>query len=174
MCRFDRFIGIAGPVGRGAAAHPQADAERRLAPAIVAVAHGRAADVLAGADQGRGSLELLERQQPQRVPHQHGHAVLAGSTFDGSLQSPQPKRVGRQAQVGFGLATARGKPEQIGQGFGILAPFGVIEFRDARQVQQDEGKLERIPRAILGDVDGPMSGFSSPRGTRSAKIECVR
>ena len=81
---------VAGPVGRRAAADPQADAERRLAPAVVAVAQGRAADVLAGADQRRGPLELLDRQQPQRVPHQHGDAVLAGATLDDALQRRRP------------------------------------------------------------------------------------
>ena len=36
------------------------------------------------------------------------------------LQPPQAERVGGQAQVGFGLAAARGEPEQIGDGVGRL------------------------------------------------------
>ncbi len=157
--RFHRFIGVVGPVGRGAAADPQADAERRLAPAVVAVAQGRAANVLAGTDQRRGPLELLERQEPQRVPHQHGDAVLAGTPFDRPLQPAQAERVGGQAQVRFGLAAARGEPEQVGHRLGRLAAFGVIELRDPRQVQEDERKLERIPGAVLRDVDDPHVGL---------------
>src|SRR5208283_3185302 len=72
----DRFIGIARPVGRGAAADLQADAKWRFAPAIVALAQGRAANLLAGVNQSGGALELLEREQAQRVSHQHGHAAF--------------------------------------------------------------------------------------------------
>ena len=152
--RLHRLVRIAGPVGGRAAADPQADAERRLPPAGVAVAQGRAADVLAGADERRRPLELLERQEPQGVPHQHGHAVLAGSPLDHPLQAAQAESVGRQTQVGFGLAAAGRKPQQVGGGVGRLAAFGVVELGDARQVQEDEGELERIPGAVLRDVDG--------------------
>ena len=67
---------------------------------------------LAGTHQGRGPLELLNGEQPQRVPHQHGHAVFARSSRHSALQSPQAHDVGRQAQIGFGLAAARGEEQQ--------------------------------------------------------------
>src|SRR5262249_18736866 len=86
--RLHGFVGIARPIGRRAAADPQADSERCLAPATVAIAEGRAANVLAGADERSRPLELLKRQEPQRVPHQHGDAVLPGAPFDRALQSP--------------------------------------------------------------------------------------
>ena len=87
---------------------------QRLSPLFKCLAANR----LAGTDQSRGPLELLNRQQSQRVPHQHGHALVADPARDGSLQSPQTHRVGGEAQVGFGLAAACGEEEQVGQGFG--------------------------------------------------------
>ena len=60
----------AHPVRRGGLADPQPDLERPVAELL---------DVLLplqfqGADQRRGAAELVERQQPQRVAHQHAQA----------------------------------------------------------------------------------------------------
>ena len=46
------------------------------APTLIALAQGVPTKRLAGADQRRGTLELLQRQQPQRVAHQHRQTVL--------------------------------------------------------------------------------------------------
>ena len=58
----------------------------------------------------------------------------------GIPQPPQHEREGRQAQVRFGLAAARGEEQQVHD----LA-VGVRRVGDARQVHQDERKLERPP-----------------------------
>ena len=71
-------------------------------------------------------LELLECQQPQRVAHQHRDAVLARAAPAITLQPAQAERVGSQAEVGFGLSAARGKPEQIGSCFTGRRAIAVI------------------------------------------------
>ncbi len=144
----DRFDGIIGAVGRGLRPTHRPMRKGVLSPAFVAVFECLATNRLAGTNQCRGPLELLNREQSQRVPHQHGHAFIAHSPRHDSLQSPQGHRVGRQAQVGFRFTTARGKEEQVGQGFRADATFGMIELRHARQVEQDERNLERSPTAI--------------------------
>ena len=116
MLLLDRLGRLIGRVRRGLLADPEADPERLLAPLRLVATP----DHLAGADQRRGPLELLDRQQPQRVPHQHGDPVLARPAGDRALQSPQPHRVGRQAEVRLGLAAARGKPQEVGHGLGRL------------------------------------------------------
>ena len=129
----DRLARRRRSVGRGRAAHPQADAERRLAPAGVAVLQGLAADRLAGADQRRGPLELLDGQQAQRVPHQHGHARRSPTrpaTVPCSRRMAM--RVGGEPQVRLGLAAAGGEEEQVGERLGA-SPVGVrrVVERDA-------------------------------------------
>ena len=110
----DRLGGLVGRVRRRLLADPEADAERLLAPLLLVAAP----DDLAGADQGGGPLELLDGQQPQGVPHQDGHALLARAAGHRALEPPQAHRVGRQAEVRLGLAAARGKPEQVGDRLG--------------------------------------------------------
>src|SRR6516165_9305375 len=144
----DRFNGIIGTVGGGAASDPQTNAKRRFAPAVVAMFESLAANRLTGTNQRRGPLELLNRKQAQRVAHQHGHAFITRPSRYGSLQAPQTHRVRREAQVGFGLAAACGKEEQVGQGFGTDATFRVIEFADTCHVQQDECDLEWTPGSV--------------------------
>ena len=117
--------------------------------------------------KARGPLELLNREQPQRVPHQHGDAVFARSARHGALESPQAHDVGGQAQVCFGLAAARGKEQQIGQGFWTFAAVGMVEFGDG-------GRFKRM-KAIWNGYQRRLSGLSislsklgwSPRRTSS-------
>ena len=152
------FRRLIGRVRRRLLPDPQADAERLLAPLLLVAAP----DDLAGADEGRRPLELLDRQQPQRVAHQHGHALLAGATGHASLQPPQGHRVGRQAKVRLRLAAARGKPEQVGHRLVFAGSVHVVELGDAGEIQQDEGQLERIPRTVARLVDGLEVGLLVP------------
>ena len=68
------------------------------------------------------------------------------------LQSPHAHGVGREPEVGFRLSAARGVEEQVSGGLLAHAPVGMVELRHARQVEQDECHLERVPRAILRHI----------------------
>ena len=135
---------------------------------LISVFESLTANRLTGTHQSRGPLELLNREQPQRVSHQHGHAFSPTRPATSSLQSPQTHRVGGKAQVGFRLAAACGKEQQVRQGFGADATFGMIELGDAWQVEQDERNLERSPTAVLRYSSMSLSKSGcSPRRTFS-------
>ena len=151
MLLLDRFGSLIVRVRSGLLADPEPDAERLLAPLLIVAAP----DDLAGTDQGGGPLELLDGQEPQRVPHQHGDPLLTGPAGHRTLEPSQGHRVGRQAQIRFGLAAARGEPQQVGDRLGRVGAILVVEPGDSRQVQEQEGQLERIPRPVGGHVDGP-------------------
>src|SRR5690606_36972584 len=93
VARLEPLVALLGLVGRGLLADPEPDAEGLGAPATVALLRGLAADHLARADQRGGALELLEREQAQRVAHEHGDAVLARPAPDRALQSPEAQGV---------------------------------------------------------------------------------
>ena len=59
-----RLLGVA------ASTDPQADRDRLVAQVV----RDRRRMSSQAADQQRGALELLDREQPQRVPHEHRHA----------------------------------------------------------------------------------------------------
>src|SRR5437016_515928 len=82
----DRFDSVVRAVRSGAASHPQTDAKRRLAPAFVAMFKSLATNRLARANHGRRSLELLNREEPQCVAHQHRYAFIGFSPSNRSLQ----------------------------------------------------------------------------------------
>src|SRR5690349_13329889 len=63
---------------------PQANAEWDGSP----LSRITAADHLAGTDQGRGPLELLNGQQAQGVAHEDGHARASVKAANGALQPP--------------------------------------------------------------------------------------
>ena len=84
---------------------------------------------LAGADERGGTLELLQRQQAQRVAHEHGDAGMARIAAHCPLQTADGHGVGGHAQIGFGLAAAGREPEQIGQ---LAAIFVVRSVRPTR------------------------------------------
>ncbi len=113
--------GVFRPIGRAALADPQADAKWLVAPC------GRVftSDQFAGANEGGGALELLQRQQAQRVAHQHGHAAATGIACHLALQPSDAQRVCRKTEVGFGLAAARGKPQYIGDGVERVRAIGM-------------------------------------------------
>src|SRR5208337_2239331 len=101
--RLERLLAVCRAIWGCGGSHPEPDAERGLAPAVVATSLSLATEELAGTDQGGRPLELLEGQEPQRVPHQHRHAVLAGTTLDGPLQAADGQREGGEPEVGFRL-----------------------------------------------------------------------
>ena len=150
--------------GRAALPDPQADAERLVAPRRRRRPRRRID--LAGADQRRGPLELLERQQAQGVAHEHRHAGVAAI---GRRPSPCRRRmrhrVGGHAQVGLGLAAAGREPQQVGDQpvSDRCAPGGSDRPRPG-QVEEHEGELERIP----------LTGSSERRSRRAAEPRCAR
>ena len=145
---FDDGRRVGGVIGGAALPHPEADAERLVAP------NGRVAapDQFAGGDQGGGSLELLQGEQAQGVAHQHRHPFVAEMVLP-PLQPPDAHGEGGHAQVRLCFAAAGGEPEQIYQ----VAPFGVGGVGEGGDVEQDEGQLKRPPttrRRFINVVQG--------------------
>src|SRR5680860_1051600 len=87
----DLAAGLVVAVGGDLAADPQAEPERRGAPAPVADSDSLTTQVLTGTDQRRGSLELLGGEQSQRVAHEYRDALRAvagvSALTDDALQS---------------------------------------------------------------------------------------
>jgi hypothetical protein len=71
------------------AAYPQTKSEWSRTP----LADIRLSNYLAGAHESGSALELLERQQPEGVAHQHGDSVIAWAAFNFSLPSSQSEDV---------------------------------------------------------------------------------
>ena len=131
----------AQPIGTGVGADPQADLDRPVAqhPPAVAVAVIRPlAQQLQRTDQPGRTPQLVQRQQPERIAHDHRHARAQHAARP---QPPQRDGKGGQPQIGLGLAAAGGKEQQVG-GVAIRMP----PVRHARQIEQDEGQLEWPPR----------------------------
>lgn len=83
--------------------------------------------------------------------------MRAGAPLHLALQPSHGKRVRGQTEVGLGLAAARRKPEQVGDGLGSGASVTVVEPGECGKVQQDERKLKGIPTPVrrhieVGDV----------------------
>ena len=137
-----------------------------FAPTVIAVLQGLPADRFAGTHQGRWPAGTAGWSAAAACTASARPCLLANSARHGALQPPQPHRVGGQAQVGsrscrrpWGRTADR--PGPLG-----FRPVLVVEFGDARQVQQDEGDLEGIPatgcracrslcRSRAGRPDGP-------------------
>src|SRR5690606_13401255 len=73
----ERFIRVFSAVWSRLCPYPKPNAEGFVAPSAITVCNGVSPKRFAGTNQRRGSLELLQRQQSQRVPHQYRHSVLA-------------------------------------------------------------------------------------------------
>ncbi len=144
-----RLRAVIGGVWSGALTDPQAEAEGGRTPCGAV----RAPEHLAGADERRGALELLQGEQAQGVAHNHGHPVQARAARDRALQAANGEGVGGEAKIRLGLAAASGKPEQVGEGVGVGAALGMVQVRQRRQVEQDEGQLEGTPAAVVGLVE---------------------
>ena len=76
----DGLLGVGRRIGCRSLANPQTDAERGLAPPLVALGQRLAANDLHRTQQRRCTLELLDRQQAQRVAHDHRQAVRVVQT----------------------------------------------------------------------------------------------
>jgi hypothetical protein len=83
------------------------------------------------------AAELVQRQQAQRVAHQHGDA---GRRRARVAQAAQDDREGRQAEVGLRLAAAGGEEEQVHH-----VAVRVWAIGERAQVHQQERELERPP-----------------------------
>jgi len=79
------LLGLSSGVRCGAFTDPEADPERSFTPFPDVCA----ADGFHGADQGCGTLKLLQGQEAQCVPHQNRHTVLAGSALHRTLEPPE-------------------------------------------------------------------------------------
>lgn len=78
----------------------------------------------------------MQREQPQRVAHEDGHAGAVFLPTDSAEEGGE----GDQPEVGLGLATARREPEEVGD-----FPVRVVGIHDPFEAQQHEGDLERPP-----------------------------
>ena len=87
--------------------------ERRLAETRVALLGPSPPDQLAGADQRGRALELLRVSKPQRVAHQHRHAVRPSRPLDDALETADREGERGQAEVRLGLAAAGREEEQV-------------------------------------------------------------
>ena len=79
--------------------------------------------------------------------------MIAVAGLDVTLKPAQGQRVGRQAQISFGLPAAGGKPQKVGDRIGFMTAVRVMQIGQAGQVEQDEGQLEQTPAAVLGRIE---------------------
>ena len=162
---------VAGLVGRHRPANPHAEPERDTGVPIVGLGTVLAQQ-LRGADQCRRALELLRGQQAQRVAHQHRHAVASINGVrpftDDALQPPRGQGVGDEPEIGLGLAAAGGEEQQVRER-ALLAALAMGRIGQRGEALQDEGELERPPRAVLGTVRFPHSP-SQPQLRVSASL----
>ena len=121
-------------VGRRRATHPERNLER---PGAEPVRRGLAFQ-FERADQRRGAPKLVEGQEPKRVAHQHREAAMHGV---GIAQPAKDQRERRQSEIGFRLAAAGWKEQEVDDLTLDMSGFG-----NAAQVHQDIGELERAPR----------------------------
>ncbi|HEY3258645.1 MAG TPA: hypothetical protein VGJ95_00005, partial [Pseudonocardiaceae bacterium] len=112
-----------------------------------------AAQHLGCADQRGRAFELLDGQQPQRVPHEHGDAKVGAEAGVDRLQPAHRQGEGGEAEVGLGLAAAGGEPQQVGDGpLRVVGALGVAGVGQRRQVEQDERELKRPPPVVVRPV----------------------
>src|SRR5688500_2489344 len=96
--------------------------------------------MLAGADERGGSLELLDREQPERVAHQHGHTDVVPVPVQRCTEPTVPERERGETEIGLRRAATRREPQEVGH---IAMTMTAVDERS--QVDQDERDLERSP-----------------------------
>jgi hypothetical protein len=101
------------------------------------------------ADQSGGPLKLLKREQAQGVAHDHGQSATAIETAQIRHQPTNRHGERSNAEIGFGLAAARRKPEQIGVSCQRLGAVHVRRVGQGGNREKYEGELERTPGAVL-------------------------
>src|SRR5205823_5300878 len=70
-----------------------------------------------------------------------------------SLQTPKGEGVGGETEVRLRLPAAGWVPEEIAKRFRRMRPLRVLRIGQARQVQEHEAELERVPTAVLRDIE---------------------
>ena len=68
---------------------------------------------LAGAQERRGALELLQREHAERVAHEHRDARPALESAELRSKPTNRKRESREPEIRLGLSATGRKPEQI-------------------------------------------------------------
>src|SRR5262249_30768155 len=119
----------------GGSAYPQTNANRYCAKARRRPAGATPSKELAGEDHRGRPLELLHREKPKRVAHQHRDSCAI--VFLGGAHSSQHDDERGKRQVGLGLAATRRKPQKIHD----LA-VSVSPLSKGRDDEQLEGKLK--------------------------------
>ena len=94
----------------------------------------------------------MQGQQAQRVPHEHRDALIAAAAGNHTLEATQHQDVSSQAEVGFCLSATCGKPQEVGDGIGLMAPVRMVHIREAWQIEKDESDLKQTPTSIPGDI----------------------
>ena len=92
-------------------------------------------------DQARRTFELLPGQQTQGVAHERDGA---GSRI-GEFQAPPRNQECNEAEVGFGLASAGGKPHEVEH-----VPVIVVFPDRGLHGREQKGQLERAPPVAAG------------------------
>ena len=141
--RPQHLLRVCDCVRRGTFSHPEPKGDRdircEVCRQIDPFKHNLAApDHLAGTDQGRCALELLDCQKSKRVSHERRHARAARVSL--STETTKEDRESRQQKVGFGLSAACREPQQVHR----LA-FGGLGVRDRLKTQERETELKRPP-----------------------------
>src|SRR6202000_2885437 len=106
----DRLRGVVRLVGRCALSDPEADGEGLP----VFMTGFVRSPVLQRADEPRCPLELLKREQAERVPHQDTDAgsVLVRS---GAAKAAMHQRERDESEICLGLSAARREPQEISE-----------------------------------------------------------
>lgn len=128
-----RVAAAAHAVGRGGAANPEADLERPGAE-LRSVALSLEFE---SADQGCGTAQLVEREQAERVAHEHGKAAAERCAVH---EPAEHDRVGSEAEVGLRLAAAGGEEEKV-----YAFAVAVALVSETVERKQDECQLEWPP-----------------------------
>src|SRR5205823_12109074 len=97
-------------IGGGTLPDPETQAEGSCTPCTLLILPPQN---LTGTDECRRTLELLEREQAQRVAHDYRDSLLARAASNCSLQAANGQGVGRQSEIGLCFSSAGRKPEQV-------------------------------------------------------------
>ena len=98
---------------------------------------------------GIGALELLQRQQAQRVTHDHGQAARAIKPAQIALHASDSHGEGRHTQIRFSFTAACGEPKQIGISLDRLNAIGLAHSPYEGPVDLALGRVA----AAVGDQD---------------------